>query len=140
MKALKKNGYLRTVEAVIAMLLVFGVIVYTAPKIIIDESEVPSVLKTAQEAIFDELTYNETIRKQILLYPDDESTKEMVNNSIVSKMPGGFEFNSLITRDFEQSISTWPIDRTVYVKDMMISSNLDTTAFPIVVRVYMWRK
>ena len=135
-----KKGFLRTIEAIIAIIMVLGFILYVTPTRIPDVGEVPGVVEQAQSIILDEVATNEIFRDCILTN-EGRSCINMdwpcadLDDFITSAKPLGYNFNCEICKTSVSCVPALsvPDDKTVYTRDTFIAATP-----PKVFRVYMW--
>jgi len=123
-----KKGYLRTIEAIIAIIIVFMVIITIMPKNK-QENKTPVYIESLQEKIITKIENDEILRNKILeggtINSDIESIIEDPN----------IKYNYIICNLGETNcIATLPDNKDIYAKSIMIASiNLNK-----VFRLYLW--
>ena len=134
---LNKKGYIKTVEAFIAIIIILIVVFFILPERPKQEFETPPIVESAQNFILNELTYNETARDCVI-------TNRLCENSIVftsiieSNIPAGYNYTAKIC-DTTTCVVPTPIDKDVYVSDIIISSTLEEQK-PKIVRLWIWSR
>lgn len=132
-----KKGYIRTVEAIIAIVIILIVIFTLIPKKIEKSAKVPSIVEASQNFILKEMTVNETIRECIV--NNTECENSTIFKSIIEKnVPAGYEVAYKIC-DTSNCVTNTSIDKDVFVNDIFIASTLETQN-PKIVRLWTWRK
>lgn len=134
-----KKGYIKTLEAVIAIVLLL-IFVYTIlPRNGRIEPEKPSVVEAAQQIIIKEIVNNETIRSGIIDFGiTDCKTYTRLNEDIIKKhLPGGYSFSCEICDTPVCISNATPIDKSVYMTDVFLSAT-STTQNPKILRIWMW--
>lgn len=84
MKKRNKKGYIRTIEAILAILVVFAFVVTILPKKTAEIAKAPPELDSTMRSILEEAQNNEEFRTCLLLNNNvelEDSTKNMVKNS-----------------------------------------------------------
>jgi hypothetical protein len=130
---MNKKGWLRIVEAVVAIIIVFGVVVV----IISNQSnkyEPTDKIYEKQLQILDIVTKNDTLREMILA----ENTVN-INEVIVKMIPPNWNFSTCICNISDVCGVQTPIDRNIYVKETFVTSTL-TQYNPKKIRFFVWAK
>ncbi|MBT3262407.1 hypothetical protein HN992_03180 [Candidatus Woesearchaeota archaeon] len=144
-----KKGFIKTLEAVLAIIVLLSLIFTLTPKTEIDISK-PNSLQQAHNIMFSEISQNISFRECIL---------DLTNNKEINSAPG---FNDPSTGQCLTSINTFletyrphgyiylaevcdksasclegdlPIDKQIYSESIMLAS--DT---PKVFRIYFWER
>lgn len=141
---LNKQGYIKTLEAVIAIviILIFTFAVTPRPE---PTYQLPSSVENAQNYILEEIAGNDDARTKIMesdpANPDDPAyvkIKEIVDLNL----PTGYAYTVGICLESACSSNVTAIAEgtSVYTAEAMIGSDgvVDTT--PRIVRIWMWRK
>lgn len=139
---MNKKGFLRTIEAVIAIIIVLGLILFLTPARISDVGEVPGTIEESQKVIVEEVSYNETFRSCILKDKDrscigmDWPCSQM-ETFVRSNIPSGYDFNCEICDSSVSCVQNLkvPVDKTVYARDIFIAGEPSR-----VFRVYIWQR
>ena len=138
-----KKAFVRTLEAVIAILMIFGFILFTKPQLNPDAiSGTPDQVKTAQQFIFSEISYNQDFRSCITTAsnPSSGSCTEVcgarLDNFIRPNVPFGYDYACEIC---ETSVSCMhrdlPLDRNIYADSIFIADKHSK-----ILRIYFWQK
>lgn len=141
-----KKGYIKTLEAVIAIIIIV-VISYT---LIAQPTEtppdVPSIVKGAQKIIDQTIQFNETIRslitKKELPPPQSPGREELLKGvqAIIDKQsPLGYDYTCAICSEPGKCLEYTPLDKNVYMTDVLIASSEEQQNVRIV-RIWFWRK
>lgn len=144
-----KKGYIKTLEAVIAIIIIV-IISYT---LIAQPTEtppdVPSIVKGAQNIITQGIQFNETVRnlttfKDVItdLDPADKETLlNSINNTISKNRPPGYDYTCLICYTPGTCYAHDPIpqDRNIYMMDILIAS-WEKQQNPKIVRIWFWKQ
>ncbi len=133
-----KKGFLKTLEATIAIIIMLGFLIAILPKITNNEKAVPADVSLVQEKVLREIEFNNTLRSEIL----SGSTLDPINypityNFISDVIPETLNFTFNVCT-INCPIPSLP-EKTVYAKNLIISSNLtlyDQSLF----RFFLWRK
>lgn len=132
---LNNKGYIRTVEAFIAIIILLMVIFFLVPERLEQKPDVPNIVEGAQNFILNELSYNETSRECIVNNPLCENS--IVFTSIVDEnIPFGYNYSIKIC-DTTNCVVPTPIDKNVYVSDIVIGSTIENQN-PKIVRLWIW--
>src|SRR3989344_8141844 len=68
-----KRGYLRTLEALIGIIIVFGVILFVNQKNVEVELGVPGIVESSQRAILDQISQDADYRECVLNYDSGDN-------------------------------------------------------------------
>ena len=155
-----KRGYLQILEAIIAVLLIFGVIVVLNSRQVRFETEIPLSVSQSQRAILDEIVINEIISECVLNHVDDVGEASqgrcLDNQKVINGFTCSTEFGKLITKYIpvvynsecevcKQALSCLtteeakqiPLQKSVYTSTVFLSGNGTNEK---VVRLYFWEK
>jgi hypothetical protein len=144
-----KRGFIRTLEAVIAVIALFGFIFYMNSQVNVVDNEVPFVVQNMHNFIFEELGYNQEYRDCVMndftvgkcsrpndVPGEDWSCMEQLNDFIEANVPDGFEAECEVCRSSMSCLGdVLPIDRNIYANSLFISGN-----DPKIIRIYFWGK
>jgi len=127
-KMKNKKGWLKIVEAFIAVLLIASVVVmiYTGYKKAGDKSQILKI----EDGLLDEITQNNAFRLDILAKDNVD-----IENFIRGKIPGGLNFTVKIC-DIQEVCNVDYIPE-VYVRERIVSSTLQDYS-PKRIRLFMW--
>ena len=149
-----KKGIIRVLEAIIAIVLILIFIYTIIPKEQKNEPENP--IEKYKNFIIKDLSYNETIRGKLMdlnldeYECDKDCLEELCNsycddvvrdiNALISKtIISGYDYFFKICNTPSCVSSTMPIDKTIYMFDVLIGSDSERIN-PLVVRVWVWNK
>lgn len=139
---MNNKGFLRTLEAVIAVIIVLSLILFLTPTKISDVGDVPGTVAESQKIIVEEISLNETYRKCVLDNKDRSCIGmdypcDGVENFVRVNTPAGYEYNCEICDSSVSCVENLhiPVDKTVYAKDIFISGKPSR-----VFRVYLWER
>ena len=136
---MNKHGWIRIVEAVIAILIIFAVVLV----IISRQSSVSDVgndVYEKQSHILDAVGVNEELRNLILEGDESEKIVPEVDLFIGSLVPASWDFSTKVCK--LDRICSNPVDvinKEVYVSERMIVSNL-TEYSPKKLKFFVWGK
>ena len=134
---LGKKAYIRTMEAVLAIIILL-IFVYTViPRQPIEESGTEDVnIKLIQDHVFFELANNDELRSDIIS-KNNESLNDLVTNVINQRYNYEIAINDLGgSLILPNNISS---DKAIYVRSAVISTN-KTEYDPKIVTLYLWLK
>ena len=132
---LDKKAYIRTVEAIIAIIILLMVVFFLIQERPEQKPDVPNRVEGAQNFILNELSYNETSRECIVNNPLCENS--IVFTSIVDEnIPFGYNYSIKIC-DTTNCVVPTPIDKNVYVSDIVIGSTIENQN-PKIIRLWIW--
>ena len=150
-----KQGYIRTLEAVIAIVIILLFIFTITPKNITNPSDIPVQVKTAQTYILQSIAEDGSgLRGAVLAAnvpdtPDDPGYAEHpgyigcsdvadVEARVSANVPPGFSYSCAICLTTNCVFTPAGITTSVYVDDIMIAPP-DTDTPPKIVRIWMWQ-
>lgn len=122
------RGFLRTLEAVVAILIILALIVYLAPSKKL-ETGVPSNVKEAKEFILKEILTNKTLRECISDNIGDCKTacESKLKNFISSNVPFGYDYGCEICGAGDQGCANLRKIQDKNVYSGVIYLNFDKT-------------
>jgi len=139
-----KKGYIKTLEAVIAVILVviISYMLVSSPTQL--PSDVPLVVKGTQKVIGQNIQLNETIRtylaKQELSSEEKTIVQELIKDRIDPHMPPGYDYTCLICSKPGGCLAEYtPLDKSIYMTDVLVASSKEQQNVRIV-RVWMWKQ
>ena len=129
-----KKGWLSIIEAVIAILIVFGAVIYIVSKQNYAPDRTQEIYEKA-DYLLQIITKNETLRQMVL-----DNQKDQLEQEITKMMPASWNFSTCIVEDILLICSpTTPRDKEVYVKEALIVSTIQTYS-PKKLRLFIWMK
>ena len=132
-----KKGFIRTIEAVIAIVIIVMVIFFSIPTDIGNfESEVPVLVQDSKTFINSQIFQDEALIT--LIFNDEVAAKAQIETIIANSVPPGYAFKVKIC-DTPTCIEQTPADKQVYMGDLFIGSTLKEID-PHIVRYWMWPK
>ena len=84
---MNKKGFLKILEAIIALVIIFGAVIFLLPKTRIQSGEVPHELELTSRAILDAVQNNPEFRKSVLTAGTNEDAFEKINDEILKILP-----------------------------------------------------
>ncbi|MBU4351639.1 MAG: hypothetical protein KKA65_05160 [Nanoarchaeota archaeon] len=139
-----KKGYLKTLEAVLAIVIILLFTFSVTPKPEADLS-VPQNIKTTQGFILSEIENNNTLRSYIVNSDDSDVAYNLAYRNVDSlinlNMPGGYGYTFGIC-DMSSCISnitSLALETSIYSQDILIATD-GIKQNPKVVRLWMWRQ
>ncbi len=151
-KMKSKKGFIRTLEAVIAIIILLSFIYVITPKIRLD-NEKPNIIEQAHVAIFSEVLFNNEFRDCITnkittegalnnaegTYLGTTVTTQCasdINSFIEIHRPNGYVYLAEVCNKAESCLDEdLPVDKSVYVESVMLASS-NSKLF----RVYFWER
>jgi|SRR3989344_5265373 len=146
-----KKGFIKTLEAVIAVILIVSFLFYVINKSGVRESEVPKNIEEAQRFILNTVSENKTFRECIIksgVSVDNGLACKIdgadlgncvfgINQFIKKNIPAGYDYECEICGQVESCVDLPPetLKKSVYVKDSFIAAEQ-----PKIFRLYIWRK
>jgi hypothetical protein len=140
---MNKKGFIKTVEAIIEILIIFIFIYYVTPKI----NENPEIkgIKSLQTEILKGISENEDFRECIITSEDFTITKteqsvcpnikEFIDSSLTPLYKNKYQLDVCL----EGSCSGPPDEKTVYTSAIIITSSIKAQEYkPKIVRLYLW--
>jgi len=136
-----KKAYIRTIEAVIAIVLLLFTSYLIAPKELTNPRETPYVVESAQEYAISQATSNESLRNIIINYDSDTNlANRSLNGIIENRLPAGYKYSSVICTS-PDCVTLPELQTSVYMNDVLITGETSTGEQVIrLVRVWFWRE
>ncbi|MBS3079713.1 hypothetical protein J4218_06335 [Candidatus Pacearchaeota archaeon] len=134
MEMRNKRGWLRIIEAFIAILIVFGAVLYIVSKqnYSLDSS---SVIYEKETKILDIISKNDNFRQMVL-----DNNNSQLQNEIKKMVPASWNFSTCIESNITLVCSPQiPLDRNIYVNEVLITSSL-TQYNDTKLRLFVWMK
>jgi len=138
-----KRGWLRILEATIAIMLVSGVLLVMYSRSV-DKVDISERVYSLQREVLMDIALDSELRQAALVVADDEMDSSVLNVFAGEKIPDAFEFLVLVC-PLVQSNSCNPgvdyvtetRDKDVYVEDIVIAGTHDQYV-PKKVRLFVW--
>ena len=134
---MNKKGYMKTVEAVVALILVLGVVVTIVNRNTIDINPTPTEIKIMQDSINNLIENDKFLRRAVLNNQTDK-----INDTIKQFIPENstLKYAFLICgTNYCPSVENLPKDKSIYVSNLIISSVYNETGHGVF-KLYLWRK
>jgi len=133
-KRMDKGGWLKVLEAAIAITLLIGVLVYmmstSAPR-----KDISGDVYEKEKYILDMISKNDSLRDDIMANKTDN-----INFTIQKMIPVTWDFETKICKlDDICEGSRRPVDKNVYSLEIVVSSNM-TSYNPKKLRLFVWEK
>ncbi len=135
----QKGAWIRIAEAVAAILIVSGVLLFVYSKSFEGPSKADYVYNLQKE-ILDVISSNESLRQAALT--DNEG---LLNSFVSTRIPSSFNSSVKVcllgTGSNIGCNLNFQVDKSLYVEEIIVSTNLDTESFqPRRVRLFVWEK
>ena len=132
---MNKKAYQKTMEAVIAVIILMIFIHQVVPRGLPDEAGVPSDIELLQDTIFNGIKTNETLRSYAL---NGEVEKL---NEYVGYISRNITYSNITITNLDGNLGRVSIaeNKTVYAKSMIVGANLNIYS-PKLLMLYLWRK
>ena len=139
-----KKAYIRTIEAVIAIVILLFASYMVVPKVISNPKETPYVVESVQNYVLDQVSDNKTLRMLIVNYTIGGSSTLTANISldgiIKQRLPPGYSYSSVICMN-PDCVVLPPLQTSVYMDDALITGKASNGQQVIrLVRVWFWRE
>ena len=151
---MNKKGFIRTLEAVIAILIVFVFIYVLMQGSLTTKSKTSDSIKSMQEEILRGISESESLRSEVVNFDKNEGTKNYLGadistlsgNSIVEyvydNLPTRFQQNyALVICETSCGIPGSLPNKEVYTTAVVITSSLESNCpecKPKIVRLWVW--
>lgn len=143
-----KKAYIRTLEAVIAIVIILIFIFTITPKKIPNPNETPEQVETAQKYILKEIANTQALRDEALnaqLSPatpylpcNDVNVGTEIDNLVRANLPPGFDYSCAICSNTGCVYTPPDIVNSIYMDDMMITpENIENG--PRIIRLWFWQ-
>ncbi len=139
--AMFKKGYMKTLEAVIAIILVLVATYTIIPRYVEPKPEQPLAVQDAQRFIVDGISQDDNLRAMLLT--NDAGTALALQTKLQENIPRNYDFICAICPKTSACVLPTPIDKTVYMNDIFIASTIGlklTEQNPKIVRFWIWAK
>lgn len=128
MKQGYKQGYMKTVEAIMAVFITFLFVLYYFPTHTETESRAPSL------NILPVLEKNDDFRKCVI-----EGNMSCLNETVESILPGNYNYLINISENPNTEVTGLPADKRVYADSVYLVGN-ETEYKPRTIKLYYWGK
>ena len=136
---MNKKGFVRTLEAIIAVIIVLGIILVVAPEKELQSAVTPENIREAQTFILDSIMSNEILRSCI----EHATTEGQCNNIctapadidafVQAHMPPTYEYRCEICNSANTCSGILPLDKSLYTDSRLIARNPAR-----IIRLVMW--
>ncbi|MFH1455925.1 MAG: hypothetical protein ABIF40_03170 [archaeon] len=144
MVKMNKKGFIRTLEAVIAIILLLTFVFWLMPTHIGDESETPEIISAAETLINHHLINDGNVRTLIVNADPDSPQSQAyqdayteIGNIMELYSPPNYEYQFSICKDVNCYIEA--SESSVYMNDVLISSDMDGTQQIRIVRMWFYQ-
>lgn len=137
------KGYMKTLEAILAIIIVLMVVYVTIPKLTKSSTDTPLVVQDSQKVIISDLTSNDTFRSLMITSSDPDALSAELGLLIKNHTPPNYDFLCAICDHTDSCILPTPLEKDVFMSDVFIASSLDlelSQQNPKIVRFWMWQK
>lgn len=139
-----KKGYIKTLEAVIAVIMIVIISYMLISRPIELPPDVPLIVKGAQKVIDQSIQLNETIRtylaKQDLSSEERTLLQGYIKDRIDQHITPGYDYTCLICSKPGECLSEYtPLDKSIYMTDVLVASSEEQQNVRIV-RIWVWKK
>ena len=135
---LNKKGYIKTLEAVIAIILIATVSFTLISQHVERQPEPPLIVQDAISFINEKIEFDESLRADIIRVRSE--AKEKTESIINENKPKNYDFTCLICSNSNTCFPVaTPLEKNVYVSDLFIASSEKKQA-PKIVRIWFWEK
>ena len=133
-----KRGWIRIVEAFMAILLITGIALTIIGTSYIRKSEQSAEIYILENIILKEIELEDALRTDILGVNIGDDVPQSVINKIDEETPGGFDCSSKIC-SIDDSCILETDEENVYARSAIISSDLITYS-PRQLKIFCWKK
>jgi hypothetical protein len=150
-----KRGWMRILEATIAVLIVTGVLIVVYSRQVDRGVDPVDYFRNLQGQILADISINSGLRVSVLNVTNDEAGDpnfDVIHDFVLGRVPDFVEFSIAICNLSSESDNCMmnsadvikTLDKSVFVEDMIISSDLGDGSGAIYIpknfRLYMWEK
>ncbi len=132
-----KKGFVKILEAVIAIILIFIFITLIIPRKAQEQATIPREITAAQTRIIDGIQSDETLRQKIF-NNNDNTLQDFINSNIQQNMGVHFIICQINSPCIPAS-DIPPTKEAVYTKSLVIADNYAGNP-PKLFKLYLWRK
>ena len=145
-----KKGYLRTVESIIAIVIILSIVYAVLPKPMFDNNSIPNIVKSSQDAAIKDISFD-TELKLCIIDDNCQDKSKKIGDVLERNKPIGFSYAfkicdnpvcTCVKNDTECSIPLpapeKPKDANGIMTETFISSTASDTRHKIV-RFWMWK-
>ncbi len=142
---INKKGWIRIIEAFVAILLVAGVVLVVVGRGNFQREDISQIFHDAEFSILREIQLNDTLREEILgtsgtiEWKDFPSQAPKTRGKIESRIPSYLECSANICWPSDPCFLAEEQERDVYAESVIITSNLQTFN-PRLLKLFCWGK
>jgi len=136
---MNKRGWLRIVEASLAIIIVLTVLFIISQKTRPLQS--PQDMTDKAKAILDEIASTPSLRESVVLYPSAETTRDTLNAFLRRRLPDTtINYELRICPLTDVCGKTEYVSGDVYVAERVISTVVESQAYsPQKIKLFLWR-
>lgn len=140
---MNKKGFMRMVEATIAIMLILGVLIVLASQ---KRSQQPESLDEKLPVLLDEVANNFSLREEILSETDENVIETKLENNFKNKINPAFDYSVEVCKlDSEVDscfLTPYPnVDSDIFSSERVISSSINKISFePMKIKLFMWKR
>ena len=144
---MNKKGFIRTLEAVVSIILIFTFIYFILPKQIAIETEIPENVQLSQKFVLEEILYNSAFRSCVFGTPvntllNGVNCKDInlcdIDSFIRQEIPVSYDYACEVCNQVATCIGEdIPFDKNVYANSIFLVKDPST---PKVLRIYVWER
>jgi len=131
-----KKGFIKTIEAVVAVIIIIIVSFTLIPRYVEQQPEPPLVVQDSMKFINNKIELDNSLRTGII--NKDVHIGEELAAIIREYKPRNYDFTCAICQDSNRCIIDTPLKRSVYVTDLFIASSENKEPDPKIVRIWFW--
>ncbi len=134
---MNKKGFVRTLEAVIAVVIVLGIMLVLTPAKQ-PETDIPANLKQSQAFILNHIATNENFRNCIMdttVYGECRASCAAIDGFVGNNVPKGYDYRCEICSSASTCSNPLPLDKSLYTDSRFIATDPAK-----VIRVVFWEK
>ncbi len=137
---MNNKGFIKTLEAVVAIMLLFTFIYIILPKTIENSGTTPDNVKSVENFVIKEMLYNSSFRDCVFTANNDFCPTQGscdIQGFLANKVPYGYDYACEICNQVQTCIpaEAIPFDRNIYVDSVYFIKET-----PKVLRIYLWEK
>lgn len=142
-----KKGYIKTLEAVIAIILIIVVSYTLISQHVETPPEPPLIVQGAMRFINEKIEFDEYIRERIIPYdgstatwtPSEENPFSRITSFVTESAPRAYDFGCTICSTTNLCFINTPLERSVYTSDVFIASG-GKKQDPKLIRIWFWKQ
>lgn len=135
------KGYIRTLEAVIAIVLILLFIFTIIPERTVNPKAVPLQVKSSQKYILQSVANNPGLRTEALSINDNIDCSQVpggqINAFVQQNLPPGFGYSCAVCISTSCVFTPDSVTTSVYMDDIMITPD-NVIGGPKIVRLWFW--